>query len=169
MFRTALAMLALSTGAAFAEAHTMAGMTANVADADGNDLGTVTMTPTPSGVMSVTIDLSGLPAGGMHGMHIHETGDCSAEDFSSAGGHLAGDRMHGTEVEGGPHPGDLPNTMISAEGTVMVEYWQPFLTMELADDEDGSAFIVHSGTDDYESQPSGDAGSRLACGVFEAS
>ena len=167
MFRTTLAVLALSAGCAFAEAHT-APMTATVSLADGTEAGTVTLTPTASGVMLVEIDLSGLPAGGTHGVHIHETGDCSTEDFSSAGGHLAGDREHGFEVEGGPHPGDLPNTAVSADGTMQVTHANGYLTMDLVADEDGSAFIVHSGTDDYESQPSGDAGSRLACGVFEA-
>ena len=167
MFRT-LAALALTTGAAFAEAHG-GPISADVADAEGNALGTVTLTPMPSGVYSVRIELSGLPAGGLHGMHIHETGDCSAADFTSAGGHLAGDRQHGVMVEGGPHPGDLPNTQVSAEGTVMVEYFNGYLTADLLGDDDGSAFIVHAGQDDYESQPAGDAGSRLACGVFEAS
>ena len=165
MFRTAIA-LTLLAGPALAEAHVP--MAAQVAMADGTSVGTVTLTPTASGIVLVELDLSGLPEGAVHGMHIHETGDCSAEDFSSAGGHLADGREHGYEAEGGPHPGDLPNTTVSSDGRVQVTYPNHLLTMEMVADADGSAFIVHSGTDDYESQPAGDAGDRIACGVFGA-
>ncbi|MCA0941039.1 superoxide dismutase family protein [Yangia mangrovi] len=141
--------------------------TAQLAGTDGSNIGTVTVTDTPSGMAHVTAELQGLPEG-VHGIHIHETGDCSASDFTSAGGHLAGEAQHGVMVENGPHPGDLPNAHIAPDGSVTVEAFLPdFDVAELMMDDDGSAFIVHAGADDYESQPSGDAGSRLACGVFE--
>ena len=168
MFRTVLAILALSAGAAVAEAHLPdPAMTASVADAAGNDLGTVTITPTPSGVTLVTLSLQGLPPGGTHGMHIHETGDCSAGDFSSAGGHLAGDREHGYMVEGGPHPGDMPNALVQEDGVLAVEVFNSRIDVEEhLRDEDGAAFIIHEGADDYFSQPSGNAGERFACAVL---
>lgn len=140
---------------------------ATVADADGAELGTVSIAPTPSGTALITIELSDVPPGD-HGIHLHETGDCSASDFSSAGGHIAGDAKHGVLVEGGPHPGDLPNVTVGEDGALMLELFNPLLEIEaMLMDEDGAAFIIHDGTDDYTSQPAGDAGSRIACGVFE--
>jgi len=139
---------------------------ADLSGPDGTDHGTVTLEPTASGLMIVTLDLQSVPAG-EHGVHLHETGDCSAEDFSSAGGHLADGRDHGVLVETGPHPGDLPNVLVGDDGNAEVTFFDAFLTEDLVTDADGTAFIVHAGADDYESQPSGDAGARIACGVFE--
>ncbi|MFZ3582296.1 superoxide dismutase family protein [Loktanella sp. DJP18] len=152
--------------AASAEQHTaMTPMTATVNGADGAGLGTVTVTPTESGAALVQIDLSGLPAG-EHAVHVHETGDCSADDFASAGGHLADGHDHGVMAANGPHPGDIPNITVAEDGTAQMEFFNAMLTPELMADEDGSAFIVHAGIDDYSSQPAGDAGDRIACGVF---
>jgi len=143
----------------------MAPMTAQVADKDGTSLGTVTVTPTKSGAALIRIDLTGLPAGD-HAIHVHESGDCSAADFTSAGGHLADGHDHGVMAAKGPHPGDIPNITVNEDGTARMEFFNAMLTPELMDDEDGSAVIVHAGTDDYISQPAGDAGDRIACGVF---
>lgn len=139
--------------------------TATMMDQSGAEVATVTLTPTASGVVLVEIEGTALPEG-EHGFHIHETGECTG-DFTSAGGHLPGDRQHGIMVEGGPHPGDMPNLHIAADGTVRDEVFNGDLTMEQVFDEDGSAVMVHSGPDDYKSQPSGDAGNRIACGVIE--
>ncbi len=157
-------IVTLAAGGAAAEAHSAA-MTAQVSGPDGI-AGTVDLTPTASGTMIVAVDLTAVPSG-TRGIHIHETGDCSADDFSSAGGHLAGDADHGVLVEDGPHPGDLPNAEVGADGALKVTHFNADLTEDMINDDDGAAFIVHSGADDYESQPSGDAGSRIACGVFE--
>jgi Cu-Zn family superoxide dismutase len=151
-------------GPVFAAAHADTSMTAEVTSNDGI-AGTVSVTPQPSGVTVVKIDLKGVPAG-EHGVHIHETGDCSAADFSSAGGHLANGMQHGVMVEGGPHPGDMPNAVVGEDGVLSATYFMPDLTPELLMDDDGAGFIVHSGADDYVSQPSGDAGSRIACAVL---
>ena len=105
---------------------------------------------------------------GVHGVHLHETGDCSASDFKSAGGHIRGDQNHGILAEGGPHPGDMPNMTVGADGILKADVFLSTLDMDsMIMDDDGAAFIVHSGADDYTSQPAGDAGSRIACGVFE--
>ena len=141
---------------------------ADVSGADQELTGSVTLNQTGSGMVLVRIDLSGVPEG-EHGVHLHETGDCSASDFTSAGGHIAGDRSHGFLTEGGPHPGDMPNMTVGADGILKADVFLNFLEFDsMIMDTDGAAFIVHSGADDYTSQPAGDAGSRIACGVFEA-
>jgi len=164
LHRAAIALLIASplaaTGAAAAD------LTAKVRDREGNDLGNVRVRDTASGVPLATLVLSNLPTG-VHGIHLHETGDCSADDFSSAGGHIAGDRQHGVLAEGGPHPGDMPNLTVHDAGRGEVEVMLPWLDIEeMMMDEDGAAFILHENPDDYETQPSGDAGDRLACGEF---
>ncbi len=160
-----LATLAVTTIAPLALHAQEAAFEANVANAEGTALGTVALTPTASGQMLVTIDLEALPQG-RHAVHIHETGDCG-DGFEAAGGHLADGMAHGVMDAGGPHPGDLPNTVTASDGTMQAEYFVPTLTEALVNDAAGSAFIVHSGTDDYTSQPAGDAGQMIACGVFE--
>ena len=112
------------------------------------------------------LDLGNLSEG-VRAVHIHETGTCEGPTFESAGGHLAGGRAHGAHSPEGMHPGDLPNVTVAPDGTVKVEFFKADLTMDEVMDADGSAFVVHTGEDDYTSQPSGDAGDRLACGVFE--
>jgi superoxide dismutase, Cu-Zn family len=140
---------------------------APVQNTDGEMIGAVRLADTPSGVVSVIIELTNVPVG-VHGVHLHETGDCSAEDFSSAGDHIAGDAAHGVLAEDGPHPGDLPNVTVADNGDVQTEFFLTGLNIdEHILDDDGAAFIVHSGIDDYESQPSGDSGDRIACGAFE--
>ncbi|WP_375175026.1 superoxide dismutase family protein [Pseudooceanicola sp.] len=157
---TALALCLAASGAWAAEA------TADVKNRDGDRLGAIRVTDTASGVAVATITLINLPEGA-HAIHLHETGDCSADDFSSAGGHIAGDRAHGVMAEGGPHPGDMPNLTIKTDGIGEAEVFLPFLDVERdLLDEDGAAFVMHSGLDDYRSQPSGDAGERIACGEF---
>ena len=140
--------------------------TADVQNRDGTSLGTVTLTPQPSGTTLVRLELESVPEG-THAVHLHETGDCSADDFTSAGGHIAGDMQHGIEVDGGPHPGDLPNVTVQEDGVLMAEVFNPHLPLEdMIFDDDGAAFIMHAGADDYSSQPAGAAGDRIACGTF---
>ncbi|MFV0302297.1 MAG: superoxide dismutase family protein [Paracoccus sp. (in: a-proteobacteria)] len=143
-------------------------LTADIAGPDGTPLGRVTALPTASGQMLLDLDLTGLPPG-IHGVHVHETGDCGSADFASAGGHLHGDKQHGVMTEGGIHPGDLPNVSVPESGAVAVEYFVPALTPEALMDADGSAFVIHAQPDDYSSQPSGNAGDRIGCGVFAPS
>ena len=140
---------------------------------DGESVGTATLMELPSGGVHIDAKLSGLPSG-THGFHLHETGACDGADgFKSAGGHLAGSREHGFLVEGGPHPGDMPNIHVPESGDLEIEVVNTAVSMS-ADgegallDADGSALMVHSGADDYESQPSGDAGDRIACAVIGA-
>lgn len=160
--------LTVAGSAAFGAAHMQAAATAEVEGKDGIS-GSVTLNTTASGRTLVQIDVSGVPAG-VHGVHLHETGDCSAEDYKSAGGHIAGDHKHGVLVDGGPHPGDMPNMTVGEDGKMQGEVFLDLLDIDtMIKDDDGAAFIIHAGADDYESQPAGDAGSRIACGVFKAS
>lgn len=138
-------------------------------NAEGADIGSVVITETESGVMHFILDIAEgtIPAGAQRGLHIHQTGLCEGPTFESAGGHLAGDKEHGVHSANGPHPGDLPNITMGASGALHVEYFLPGVLMDQILDEDGSAVMIHSDVDDYTSQPSGNAGDRIACAVLE--
>lgn len=156
--------LAVATGSAQAAGGPTA--TAVLKTQDGSSAGTVTLSPLPEGSL-VEADLTGLPAGS-HAFHVHETGDCSG-DFKAAGGHYAPDgNDHGLRRAGGPHAGDFPNIHVPEDGTLTVDYVNDRLALdEHLFDDDGAAIVIHAGADDYKSQPAGDAGSRIACGVIE--
>ncbi|QYX58603.1 superoxide dismutase family protein [Roseovarius sp. SCSIO 43702] len=150
-----------------ADDHMTPRASAQVSGAGTELAGTVTLNDTASGRVLVQMDLTGVPEG-THAVHLHETGDCSADDFTSAGGHVAGDAKHGVLVEGGPHPGDMPNMVVGSDGVLKGEVFLSALDIDgMIFDADGAAFVMHDGADDYASQPAGDAGSRIACGVFE--
>ena len=141
---------------------------ADIKGATGESLGLVFFLPTPNGVL-LSASLQGLPEG-EHAFHIHAKGTC-APDFGAAGGHFApNSEPHGFKVEGGPHAGDMPNIYVPSSGELIFEVFNPrvslFETPNALFDEDGSAIMIHAGPDDYESQPSGAAGSRIGCGVI---
>ncbi|MDR6990344.1 superoxide dismutase family protein [Luteimonas sp. 3794] len=124
-----------------------------------------------NGRIEVTGTVTGLPAGGTHGFHVHETGDCSAPDASSAGGHFnPGSTDHGRVGQGAHHAGDSDNIVAGTDGTAEVSGWLEGATIGGggADDIVGKGVIVHKDADDYETQPTGNAGDRLACGVIQA-
>lgn len=111
----------------------------------------------------------GLPAGSRHGFHIHETGDCSAPDAMSAGGHFnPGGAEHGRQGHGSHHLGDMDNLVAGDDGVAIVD--QHLQGVEIgtgsAVDIVGRGLIVHADPDDYETQPTGNAGARLACAVI---
>ena len=132
----------------------------------GNDVkGQVTFLEETQGVR-VTANITGLTPG-KHGFHIHEKGDCSSTDGSSAGGHWNPTGMkHGGPTSGEHHIGDLGNITANDEGVARFERVFPFLSFTGANTFLGKAVIVHQKADDLESQPTGDAGGRLACGVI---
>lgn len=133
----------------------------------GEEIGTATLKETSQGVL-ISAELNGLPPG-LHAFHIHETGVCDPQNgFESAGSHYAPDGSeHGYEASGGPHAGDLPNQNVGQDGVLNVEVLSHMTMISEGEapllDNDGSALVVHSGIDDYSSQPSGDAGDRIAC------
>ncbi len=141
--------------------------TANVRDGAGRHVGDVTFTDSYAGVIVVgTISGLGL---GAHGIHIHEFGKCQAP-FTTAGGHFNPDhRQHGFSNPAGPHLGDLPNVDTPAAGPLKFEFVLPNVTLKGKNallDADGASIVVHSARDDYVTDPSGNSGARIACGVI---
>lgn len=119
------------------------------------------------GKVRVTADITGL-APGEHGFHIHESGDCSAADASSAGGHFnPTDQPHASRDAEARHLGDLGNLRADQRGRAQLDYIDANLSLGGPDSIVGRAIIVHAGRDDLKSQPSGDSGARLACGTIE--
>jgi Cu-Zn family superoxide dismutase len=144
---------------------------ASFINAQGNDIGSATLTETPSGVL-ISLDLRGLPTG-EHAFHIHEKGVCNpADKFMSAGGHFnVHDKKHGYLVEGGPHPGDMPNLVIATDGNLRANVLNTAVTLSSREGSlfgpDGTALVIHDRPDDYKSQPAGNAGDRIACAVIK--
>lgn len=143
---------------------------ADLASASGSLVsGKLTLVPMGSGV-HVTGDIGGLSPGSNHGFHIHEKGDCSAADASSAGGHFnPTGQPHGRAMQGAHHAGDSDNIVANAAGVAQVNAHIMGVTLGggAANDIAGRAFVVHAAPDDYTSQPSGNAGARVACGVIK--
>ena len=127
--------------------------------------GTVTFTPGADGVQ-VHAELTGLTPG-KHGFHIHEFGDCSAADLSSAGGHFnPGHQSHAGPDASERHVGDMGNIEADASGKATLDYLDH--QMSLGDEEDsvtGRSVVVHAKADDLKSQPAGNSGARIGCGV----
>jgi len=133
--------------------------------------GRVVLLPAPQGVR-ITGTVGGLRAGGSFGFHVHERGDCSAVDASSAGGHFNPTASaHGRARSGAHHLGDMDNLVADGEGVVHIDTILGGVSLGTAAGNDilGKALIVHADPDDYRSQPSGNAGARLACGVIRVS
>jgi superoxide dismutase, Cu-Zn family len=146
--------------------------TANAAlkGGDGKDLGTAELIQTPAGVL-LKLSVKGLPPG-EHAFHVHAVGKCEAP-FTSAGGHFnPGNKKHGMMAAEGQHAGDMPNLHIPQSGDLVVEVLNPAITLEKGKpnsvfDADGSAIIIHAGKDDYKTDPTGEAGGRIACGLIQ--
>jgi Cu-Zn family superoxide dismutase len=138
--------------------------------ADGKDAGSVTLTQTPSGVL-LSLTVKGVPAG-EHAFHVHAVGKCEPP-FTSAGGHFnPGNKKHGMMAPDGAHAGDMPNLHIPTSGELAVEVLNSAITLEKDKpnsvfDADGSAVVIHAGKDDYKTDPTGDAGGRIVCGVVQ--
>uniref|UniRef100_UPI0035CC4FFB superoxide dismutase family protein n=1 Tax=uncultured Sphingomonas sp. TaxID=158754 RepID=UPI0035CC4FFB len=170
---TALGLFGLSacdkqhaaTGAPIAQgAHAVA----LLRTADGADVGRATATEVTGG-LRVTLDAHNL-APGTHGAHIHTVGKCDAPDFATAGGHWNPlGAKHGSMNPQGPHEGDMPNLIVGPNGRGTIGVVLPGGTMAGLLDTDGAAIVVHDKADDLMTDPSGNSGARIACGVFGAS
>lgn len=142
---------------------------ADLKTADGRDAGSIKMIETTAGVL-LRVKVKGL-APGVHGLHIHEKGMCEG-DFASAGAiHNPLGAKHGYLNDEGPMVGDLPNLFVGPGGEVEVEFVSPFVTLnrdaeETIFDGDGTSFVIFEKADDYLSDPEGNAGARVACGVI---
>ncbi|REL29235.1 superoxide dismutase family protein [Rhodohalobacter sp. SW132] len=115
----------------------------------------------------VVAEISQLEPNSAHGFHIHEFGDCTAPDGTSAGGHFdPHDQPHAGPEDDERHVGDMGNLVADENGIADIDYVDPVLSFTGEDSILGRGVIVHAGEDDLESQPTGDAGARLACGVI---
>lgn len=141
--------------------------TAEIKDRDGKALGTVTLTETAHGVL-LTGELTSLTLG-PHGFHVHAVGKCEPP-FTSAGGHFNPEnRKHGYYEASGSHAGDMPNLHALADGRAIADIMAGSLTLSGGAmgvlDQDGAAVVIHAKADDYKTDPAGDSGDRIACGV----
>lgn len=138
-------------------------------DSDGNTVGQATLTEVSGGV-AVGVQVSGLSPG-PRGFHFHENGVCDPPDFESAGGHFnPQQREHGLDNPDGPHAGDLPNLVIGEDGTGDVSFTNEMLTLDATGANsltggNGTALVIHAGEDDQVTDPDGDSGDRVVCGV----
>ncbi len=144
--------------------------TAVLSPTEGNEARGELQFAVVDGNIHITGEVTGLSAGGEHGFHVHEAGDCSAPDATSAGGHFnPGDSEHGRSGQGEHHVGDSDNLVADDQGVAQVDRWLHGASLGDGGAADiiGKGVIVHAQADDYVSQPTGDAGARLACGVIE--
>ena len=144
--------------------------TVEVKDQSGKVVGNIALTAGESG-LAMNAKFAGLPPG-IHGFHIHDKGICKG-DFATAGGHYnPGHTKHGILAEQGRHSGDLPNIDVPASGAVNVDLFLTGVSLTPGspinlNDQDGASFVIHAGPDDYKTDPSGNSGGRIACGVLE--
>jgi Cu-Zn family superoxide dismutase len=141
---------------------------ATLKDASGKEVGKAVFTATPSGAL---LDLNLTAAQpGVHALHIHAVGKCEGPDFKSAGPDFNPDQTkHGIMNPEGPHAGDLPNIHVPADGKLEVEFLDPVVTIPQEAallDTDGSSIAIHANPDDYKTDPDGNAGAGIACGVI---
>lgn len=172
IFTTSLLALATAgcataepTGTQGASAASEPAAHANLAAADGGPRGMAHLTATTAG-MRAHVEATGLPPG-VHGIHVHTVGRCDAPDFQTAGAHWnPAAKAHGTDNPQGSHAGDMPNITIGADGRGTLDFALSGATMDSLLDADGAAVVVHAAADDYRTDPSGNSGARIACGVL---
>ncbi|MBM4274950.1 MAG: superoxide dismutase family protein [Deltaproteobacteria bacterium] len=139
-------------------------------DAKGVKVAEATLTETPQGV-KIVVKAENLPPG-IHGFHIHEKGVCAAPDFAAAGGHFNPfGKKHGLKSSLGPHAGDLPNIYVGPDGKGALEATATLVTLKAGKPNSlfqpgGTSLVIHANPDDDFTDPAGNAGARIACGVI---
>lgn len=140
-------------------------------NAQGKKVGSATLVQQPAGVR-ISLQANSLPPG-LHGFHIHAIGKCDPPDFTSAGGHFNPEgKQHGLKNPAGPHTGDLPNLMVKPDGTVVVDVVASAVTLGPGTHSlfrpQGAALVIHANPDDEMTDPTGNSGPRIACGVISS-
>ncbi len=143
---------------------------AEILNSNGQKVGRAIFTETGDGV-NVSIEVSGIPPGN-HGIHIHEVGMCDAPDFKTAGGHFNPQhKKHGLKASSGSHGGDLPNLKVEENELGRLQYLLKDLTLQDAKNSllqaAGTSLVIHASYDDEVTDPAGNSGARIACGVIE--
>lgn len=141
---------------------------ADLRNAAGHSVGTAHFTQV-GGVVRIVLEARGLPPG-LHGVHIHAVGKCDPPDFTSAGPHFnPTNAQHGALNPQGSHAGDLPNLDVAPDGTGRLETATEQLSLGSGPtslwDADGSSLVVHAAPDDFKTDPTGNSGARIACGL----
>lgn len=142
---------------------------ADIKNAQGKNVGTASLRETQDGML-ITINVNGLPEG-LHAVHIHSVGKCEGPAFTSAGGHFNPlGKKHGLLSPEGPHAGDLTDLYVNKDGAGRYEVLMESVTLGSGEtsifDSDGSAIVIHATADDNMTDPAGNSGDRIACGVI---
>jgi Cu-Zn family superoxide dismutase len=143
---------------------------ANFIGKDGKETGRASITAAASGGVMIELEVSGLPANKWVAFHVHEIGKCdAATHHESAGKHFnPTNAEHGFLAVKGPHAGDMPNQYVGQDGVLRAQVFDGMVSLDGKEDGiRGRALMIHANSDDYRSQPAGDAGERLACGVIK--
>jgi Cu-Zn family superoxide dismutase len=160
MIKIAIVLVSICTAGTLSIDAQSGSTTVDLKNAQGQPVGKAILSPAKDGGVSVALDLKNLTPG-RHALHFHQTPSCEGPAFTSAGGHYNPDnKKHGLQNPEGPHAGDMNNFTVLKDGTAKATVVAPHMKMGV-----DAALVVHAGVDDLKTDPAGNAGDRVACGV----